>query len=242
MSKNIYLTEGQLRNLIAEWGRRNFEKPHYSMNDKLELVDDPNIKDGGNFAIRRNGKEYWVSPSNTISLYVFGYNKNGKICVLISKRGKNVKGGAGKWNVISGFLDYGDTLESAAVRECWEETGVKLDKKRLINMGTHSRRQTVNTCFCTVLGDNIENHPTSIANCEKGEVSEAKWVPVDEIGKYNLWFGGDNIVKFANRFKNKRGVDTTEKYKNFLNDLKSLLDDGIIDRNDYKNIINIVKN
>ena len=132
------LNEEQLKSIIRdnikEWYYKKKEPISYSMNDKIELVDDPNVKDGGNFPIKRNGKEYWVSRSNTVSLYVFGYDKNGVMHVLINKRGNEVKKGNGRWSIISGYLDYNETLENAAVRECWEETGVKIDKKKLINI------------------------------------------------------------------------------------------------------------
>ena len=242
MKRNIFLTESQIK-VIKEWGRKKTEPITYSMDDKIELVDDPNIKDGGNFAIKRNGRQYWVSRSNTVSLYVFGYDKNRVMYTLISKRGNNLTKGRGKWNVVTGYLDYNETLEHAAVRECWEETGVKIDEKKLINMGTNSRKETVNTCFCVLLEDSIENYPTSIVNSEHGEVSKAEWVPVDEINKYNLWFGKDNILRFANKFKNKRKIDITDDiYKNFLNNLKILLDNNIIDDIDYKKIMDIVNN
>jgi ADP-ribose pyrophosphatase YjhB (NUDIX family) len=229
-----------IRNTIKEWSNKKKEPITYSMNDKLELVDDPNIKDGGNFAIKRNGKTYWISRSNTVSLYVFGYDKNGRMNVLISKRGDNIARGCGKWNIVSGYLDYNETLEHAAARECFEETGVKIDEKKLINMGTNSRKESVNTCFCYLFNDIIENHPTSINNCENGEVSKANWVCVDDIDKYNLWYGKDNIIKFANRFKNKKYMHTNSEYKKILNDLKILLDNNVIDKIDYKKIINIL--
>ena len=184
------LNEEQLKSIIRdnikEWYHKKKEPISYSMNDKIELIDDPNVKNGGNFPIKRNGKEYWVSRSNTVSLYAFGYDKNGVMHVLINKRGNEVKKGNGRWSIISGYLDYNETLENAAVRECWEETGVKIDKKKLINIGTNSRRESVNTCFYVILDGSIEEHPTAINNSENGEISDAKWVPIEEIDKYDL--------------------------------------------------------
>ena len=240
MKKNIFLTESQIK-VIKEWGRKREITP-YSMDDKLELVDDPNIKDGGNFAIKRNGKTYWISRSNTVSVYVFGYNENGVLYTLISKRGNKVAKGGGKWNVVTGYLDYRETLEHAAARECWEETGVKINEKNLVNLGTNSQKETVNTCFYIILDDTIENNPTSIENSEGDEVSQALWVPVNEIDKYNMWFGKKNIISIANRIKNKSAVNSNNNYEKFLNTLKLLLDDNIINNDDFERIINIVKN
>ena len=232
-----------IRDNIKEWYYKKKGPISYSMNDKIELVDDPNVKDGGNFPIKRNGKEYWVSRSNTVSLYVFGYDKNGVMHVLINKRGNEVKKGNGRWSIISGYLDYNETLENAAVRECWEETGVKIDKKKLINIGTNSRRESVNTCFYSILDGSIEEHPTAINNSENGEISDAKWVPIKEIDKYDLWHGKDTIKKIANKIKNKKSLDTNNDiYGQFLDILKIFLKNKIIDNTDYKTIISIVNN
>ena len=56
----IYESIGKL----DEWGKHI--TPKYSYDDPLEYVKDDNVVDGGNFPIKRNGKEYWVSRSNVI--------------------------------------------------------------------------------------------------------------------------------------------------------------------------------
>ena len=73
MGKRIFLTEEQVKQFVIEAFRRQ-TIPHYSNNDKLEFGNDANVVDGGNFPIKRNGQEYWVSRSVTVSLYVFGYD------------------------------------------------------------------------------------------------------------------------------------------------------------------------
>lgn len=45
--------------------------------------------------------------------------------VLIGKR-KNVKLGKGTWGFPGGHLEYGETFESAAIREVKEETGIAI--------------------------------------------------------------------------------------------------------------------
>lgn len=57
--------------------------------------------------------------------------------VLFCRRAQDP--GRGKWTVPSGFLECGETLEEAAVRETFEETGVvlqahRLDLQAVINM------------------------------------------------------------------------------------------------------------
>ena len=40
MKRNIFLSESQIK-VIKEWGRKKTEPITYSMDDKIELVDDP---------------------------------------------------------------------------------------------------------------------------------------------------------------------------------------------------------
>ena len=246
MGKKILFTEAQLRNIIIEsWGTR---KPiHYSMDDRLEFGDDPNVVDGGNFPIKRNGKEYWVSRSMVISLYVFGYDVNGNLYILASKRGPGAKHGKGLWNVVAGFLDYGYSLEDTCVKECWEECGVRIDPNKVISCGIDSsrngKRGDISAKFYTVLDDTIDKHEPSIKNCEPGEVTEAMWVPINKM-KDLKWWGdqGLNAYTFANRLENKKkSMKNNPNFNITINGLKGLLKDNMIDEKEYIEIINILK-
>ena len=239
LNKIIYKT---IKKHVNEW--RKHVTPHYSYDDKLEFVKDNNIVDGGNFAIKRNGKEYWISRSNVISLYVFCKDKNNRWCVLASKRGPKVKVSPNKWNVVCGFLDYGYTLEDTAVKECWEETGVKINKNMLRNNGTHSEKvyDSVVTRFSCVLPGTIESYPTSIANAEPGEVTEAKWIPLDEIQQY-IWMNnqGVKIQNAANSIITNENIENNPTYNDLLKNLQTLLNNGFITNEEFTSIINILK-
>lgn len=159
-------------------------------NNQVRLVDDPKVrsgadwaKNGGNFPVERNGQIYYVSRSVSVSLCAFCRDSKNRWCVLANQRGPGVARGAGKWNVPSGFLDYGETAEEAAIRETWEETGVSIPKGvRLRHLGTNSGRlggsQTVSMAFTCVLDGTTDNYPTSAEHCEPGEVSAIAWIPV----------------------------------------------------------------
>jgi len=228
---NKFLTEG--------WGR---PKPiHYSYDDKLEFIKDDNIKDGGNFGIKRNGKEYWVSRSNSIALYVYCRNEKNEWCVLANLRGPKTRNG-GKWNVVCGFLDYGYSLEDTAVKECWEETGIQINKKMLRNRGTNSSHVngSVNTTFTTILNGVTTDYILTNKNCEPGEVTDVKWIPISEIKKYN-WVGnlGKNAIMFSTELNNGSDSDDILNIKIALNNMLKRKEITISNVNKIIKILNI---
>lgn len=244
--ENNYQTEtikDVVNNYIFEWSRKN-TIPTYKDDDKLELVKDNNVVNGGNFPIKRNGKEYWVSRSMSISLYVFCKNKNDEWCVLASLRGPKVKFGASKWNVICGFLDYGYTLEETAVKECFEETGVRITTNMLRSHGVNSSRVRgdVNARFSVVLDGYTDKYPTSIANCEEGEVSEAKWIPLTELNKYNWWNKqGEKALSISQNIINSHILLNNKECKTIVLALQKLVNEKYISNDIYNQIINLLK-
>ncbi len=65
------------------------------------------------------GKDYIGTGLGAIIL-----NENGE--VLLMKRGEKCKNEIGKWAVIGGKLDFGETLEQGIIREVFEETNIKI--------------------------------------------------------------------------------------------------------------------
>jgi mutator protein MutT len=52
--------------------------------------------------------------------------------VLLTRRA--IQPARGKWVFPSGFVDWGEPVEDAAVRETWEETGLKVDLSGLVGV------------------------------------------------------------------------------------------------------------
>ena len=147
-NKKLHLTESQISRLLENYEDEAFKRTepvYYSADDKISLVKDPydsldksqqhgNMR---NFAIRRNGKVYWVARSMAVQCFVFCKDKNGEWCLLASKRG-GTGDRSGQWNIVGGFLDYGEDLEMAVARECREETGVIIPKESVKYLGHHA--------------------------------------------------------------------------------------------------------
>lgn len=165
--------------------------------DTLEWHDDPNVKYDPNHNFNRpvkiNGQVHWISRSVSISLYVYCRNRKGKWCVLANQRGANAQNAQGLWNVTAGYLDYGESAEEAAARETFEETGVKVPLNKIQFMGVNSNpkgnKQDVSIRFAAVLDGVIDQYATDLSGTEPGEVSEAKWIPLSKINKYDWAFG-----------------------------------------------------
>ena len=257
-NKKIHLSESQIRTLNeAGFYRRKKEEPtYYSMDDEIKLSEDPlarveKEKQSGkprNFAIERNGKQYWVSRSSVVSLYVFCKDENGEWNVLVSQRGKKMKYG-GKWNVVSGFLDFGETLEDAAKRECYEECGINIKNTNIINCGTNSNELygAVNHKFYCVLDGTTSQYHPSMEHCEgygteMQEVQNVSWVLVNELNKIDIRPSQAQTAKdLVSRMLPNNG-QYSGSFLDVVKKLQQMVSSGEISDEKYTNIINILKN
>ena len=73
-----------------------------------------------------------------IMLFTKDYKK-----VLLVKRNKNPYPNC--WNGIGGKLEEGETAEQAAIRECLEETGIKIENPRLLVTYIYPENNPVNS-------------------------------------------------------------------------------------------------
>lgn len=148
----------------------------------------------------------WFSRSMATALFAFCKDEDGDWCVLASERGLEAADFRGMWNCPCGYLDYDETTKECAVRECFEETGVKLPIESLIFIGyeddpVKANRQNVTFRFAA----KIENHITtdfkfSKEKNEGAEVGEIKWVKVKDIDNYEWAFNHKNrIVEIFNQ-------------------------------------------
>lgn len=140
-----------------------------------------------NFPVNVNGKEYWVSRSIAVVTYVYA-NVNGVECVLANKRGPGLPNKVGLWNCVSGYLDYNETLEDAAIREVFEETGVNISSYRLlfkeIDSSPTREKQNVLVRYCCHI-KSADSIKLTNKNAEPNEVDEVRWIPLKDIDKYD---------------------------------------------------------
>ena len=148
-----------------------------------------------NFPFEHDGQTLWYSRSVACSMYLFVFEKNTRNWyILISQRGPGCPSNIGKWNVPGGYLDFNETLEDAAKRECFEETGIKISGEvRLANVSTniHSKSQNVVCSFYkTMTVNDVSELIWRFSNnhCEPYEVSDIK------LYKVNTFFDFPNMT------------------------------------------------
>jgi 8-oxo-dGTP diphosphatase len=126
-------------------------------------------------------------PSLTVDIIIF--NEDGRI-ILIKRKNNPYKN---FWAIPGGFVEYGETVENAAIRECKEETNIDV---KLIDI-------------CGVYSDPTRDprgHTVTIAYIGKGKINNMKASSdASEIGifsyndviKMDLAFDHDKILKEA---------------------------------------------
>lgn len=108
--------------------------------------------------------------------------ENGKL--LLIRRG--AKPGRGRWSIPGGLVELGEQVQDAVVREVKEECGLDIEVERLMDVFdsiTRDEKGRIQYQFVVV---------NFLAKIEGGilknadDVLEAKWVPLNEVEKYNL--------------------------------------------------------
>jgi 8-oxo-dGTP pyrophosphatase MutT (NUDIX family) len=164
------------------------------------------------------GNQDWVSRSVAVAVSIYAL-VNGKLCILANKRGKGLPNHAGQWNVVSGYIDYDETLLQACVREVHEETGIDISDVRLELMEIDDKpareNQTILFRYCGFLRkEQLAKSSITSQYAEKDEVDDIKWIPVDDVEQYE-WTSTNHMLKIKN-------------YANYM--LNELLHDEIIQK------------
>lgn len=154
-----------------------------------------------NFPVNVNGKEMWISRSVATAVSIYTINDDGKLCILANKRGTGLPGqhfsNPGKWSVITGFIDYDETLEECCIREVHEETGIDISSIKLtmrcIEDDPKRDGQVILIRYSGFIEDASDQELTDKYS-EPNEVAELKWIPLNELENYT-WTSERHIRK-----------------------------------------------
>ncbi|MTK64450.1 MAG: NUDIX hydrolase [Methanobacterium sp.] len=97
----------------------------------------------------------------------------------------------GSWALPGGFVEYGETVENAAVRETKEETGIVVKLKELVGVYSDPDRDprghTVTVCFLGVkIGGMLESAT---------DADDARYFDLNEIKTLDLAFDHERIIQ-----------------------------------------------
>ena len=178
-----------------------------------------------NFEFEYQGKKYWYSRSVACTLYLFiKERKSGRWYILHTLRGEGCPSNIGKYNVPGGYLDFGETLEDCARRECFEETGIYYNGPlHLVSIASNPYSKTQNV-VCSFYGvmevDNIiqdVDMKTNWDNCEPREVANIHTSDVEGVLriKPEIYVVGDAKYPKSWAFNQYKMID--EIYNKLIN-------------------------
>ena len=143
-----------------------------------------------NFPVKADGKEYWISRSVAVCVFVFKI-KNDKLYALIERRGIGAADEKGKLAAVSGYIDFDESLEEATIRELQEESGFIAKKERLqfmyINSDPQSdKRQNITVHYVYFAKGNEDFNEKRAVGGEANEVSDVKWMEIGTFDKNKI--------------------------------------------------------
>jgi 8-oxo-dGTP diphosphatase len=125
---------------------------------------------GPNYHCHHCGKYVFLNSSPTASTLIVEGDK-----VLLGKRSKEPS--LGMWDIIGGFLDYGEHPHDAAIREAKEETGydVEIVDQLGIFMDVYGEDKpaTLNICFTANIIGGVEQ--------PNDDIGELRWFSVNDL-------------------------------------------------------------
>ena len=126
----------------------------------------------------------YKTPSLTVDIFIFDENQN---FILIKRKNEPYKD---YWALPGGFVDYGECVENAAIREALEETSINVKLDKLIGVYSDPSRDP-------------RGHTVSIVYSAKGNMGEMKAdddasdiniFTKKDLEKINLAFDHDQII------------------------------------------------
>jgi mutator protein MutT len=150
-------------------------------------------------------RKYPVQPIAGVGAVIVNSRK-----ILLVKR--SFEPGKGKWTIPGGLVELGETPEETVIREVMEECGLEVENPALIDVVNNvmlDKKRKIKYHFI-ILDFLVELKGGRLVPNE--EILEAKWVPLEDVEKYNL------TSSFREFFQRNR--DLLEKIDSYFFDEK----------------------
>ncbi|MHA2004727.1 MAG: NUDIX domain-containing protein [Candidatus Thorarchaeota archaeon] len=129
------------------------------------------------------------NPSPAVDVAV----TNGERLLLV-RRGREPH--KGRLALPGGFIEYGETVENAAIRETLEETGVQISLEAILGVYSDPKRDPRKHTLTTVfIGRPIAGEPVG-----GDDATEASWVDLESLDSSMLAFDHGLIVEDLKRW------------------------------------------
>jgi len=133
----------------------------------------------------------WPRPMVTVDIVVFAFDSGGWNVLLIKRRYEPFEN---QWAIPGGFIGIDEELESAAVRELFEETnltGVKLKQLRTFGKcGRDPRGRQITIAFTGI----ADKATTKVKAGD--DAAEARWFDIEKLPE-NLAFDHGEVLDYA---------------------------------------------
>ena len=130
-----------------------------------------------------------ILPTPTIGVSAVVINTKGQ--VLLIKRNKPPAHGL--WSIPGGKQEPGESVKQACEREVLEETGLTVEVKNIIAV-VERRIQGFHYIIIDFFAECNGEHAMPDA---QSDVSDARWVSIDELGQFSLVEGLQRIIRLA---------------------------------------------
>ena len=124
-------------------------------------------------------------PSVTTDIFIFDDDFN---FILIKRKNDPYKG---CWALPGGFVEYGESVETAAMREAKEETSIDVELKELVNVYSEPNRDP-------------RGHTITVAYIAKGDFNERK---ADDDAEDIDIFSAEELDEIQLAFDHKKIID-----------------------------------
>lgn len=128
-----------------------------------------------------------------------------KASVLLVQRGFKAKNHPGEWCLPGGHLEDNETIVDCTIRECFEETGIKLNPQKVeLFTWEDNPKQSSKFIMMDFFFPLFEKVEITTKNAEPNEIADIRWVPMNEIWSYK------DKMAFPEQFNIIRQVFKTE--------------------------------
>lgn len=143
----------------------------------------------------QDGRKVAIDRSVGVVMCCFTMVDN-KVFILANKRGTKTPDFKSKWNLPTGYLNWDETGEQAAIRETFEETGIRIPIESVSEFehSTSPYENRQNVIFRYVAHVPSEYLFYDLKPMDKDEVEEVLWIHEDDVNNYEWAFHHDKVI------------------------------------------------